>query len=141
MANAFILDHLIHADVKTAKAVFADLNQFSEHHPLFIKLEQTGPDSFIVKERMPFGPVKFTYNAQVINKPDSDEIVYIAHPFFIILTITFSFSAGEIPNTSKLKEHINIKGPGIFTYVLKNLIEKMHPKLIASINKKFGDHG
>ncbi|MBA3971809.1 MAG: SRPBCC family protein [Bacteroidetes bacterium] len=136
MANAFILDHIIHADVKAAKAVFADLNQFSEHHPLFVKLEQTGPDSFLVKERMPFGPIKFSYKAQVINKPESDEIVYIAHPFFIILTITFSFSAGEILNTSKLKEHIHIKGAGIFIFVLKSLIKKMHPKLITSINSK-----
>ncbi|HEY0031119.1 MAG TPA: hypothetical protein VGC65_10205 [Bacteroidia bacterium] len=134
MARTLLLDHIVHSDLKSTKAVFSDLRRFSEFHPLFIGIEETGNSTYIIKERMPFGGFPFKYKAVVIDNAEKNEVMYIAYPFFITLTITFAFSS-DGPDT-RIKESIHIKGPIIATDILRSLIGKMHPRVVADLNKK-----
>jgi hypothetical protein len=137
MARTLQLEHLIKTDPEKAKLIFEDFHQFSALHPLFVGLEQKDENHFIVEERMPVSTIKFKYKTTVIKNKERNEVIYIAYPFFLTLTITFIFLPGESAETCKMIETIEVKGPRIISDVLVSLIKKTHPQLIAKLNSKF----
>ena len=136
MARNIILEHIVNTNPQNAKSYFEDFRKFSALHPLFVGLEQTDETHFVIREKMPVTGIKFKYKATVINKKENNEVVYIAYPFFLTLTLSFVFHPGEKENTCKIIENIEVKGPIIVSDILMSLIKKMHPKLIAKLNSK-----
>lgn len=136
MARTFTLEHIVNTTPENTKEYFEDFRKFSALHPLFVGLEQVDATHFIIREKMPVTHIKFKYKATVINKKENNEVVYVAYPFFLTLTLSFVFHPGERENSCKIVEQVNIKGPIIVSDILKSLIKKMHPVLIEKLNSK-----
>lgn len=136
MARTLTLEHFVNTNLQNTKSYFEDFRKFSALHPLFVGLEQIDETHFIIREKMPLTGIKFKYKATVINKKENNEVVYIAYPFFLTLTLSFVFYEGETESSCKIIEKIHVKGPIIVSYILKSLIKKMHPQLIEKLNSK-----
>jgi len=136
MPRKFTLEHIVNTTPENAKGYFADFRKFSALHPLFVGMEQVDETHFIIREKMPVTHIKFKYKATVIHKKETNEVVYIAYPFFLTLTLSFVFHPGPTENSCKIIEQVNIKGPMIISDILKSLIKKMHPLLIEKLNSK-----
>ena len=136
MARTLTLEHIVNTNPENAKGYFADFRKFSALHPLFVGLEQVDETHFVIREKMPVTRIKFKYKATVINKKENNEVVYLAYPFFLTLTLSFIFHPGTTANSCKIVEKIEIKGPIIVSDILKILIKKMHPILIEKLNSQ-----
>ncbi len=133
MNKTITLEHTVNTSPENTQTHFSDFRKFSALHPLFVGLEQIDETHFIIREKMPVTGMKFNYKATVTTK--DNEVLYVAYPLFLTLTLSFVFSQGETENTCKIVETVHVKGP--FPGILTGLIKKMHPLLIAKLNASF----
>jgi hypothetical protein len=134
MGLSFVLHHSVKSDAEKVKSFFDNMEYFAEVHPLIQRATPTGPNQYLIRERMAFSFFKFNYKAD-ISVHHGNEVHYIAYPFFLVLTIKFKFVFLKEENATVITESIHIKGPTLVAHMLKVAVIYAHKKVVKRIKK------
>ena len=134
MPLSFVLHHSIKSRPERIQPFFEHMERFGDLHPLIKGVTQTGPNEYLIRERMAFSFFTFNYKATV-SVHNGNEVHYIAYPFFLTLTIAFKFSFLKAENHTVITESVHIKGPFIVAFILKAFVKKAHKKVVVNLKK------
>jgi hypothetical protein len=134
MGLSFVLHHTVKSDAEKVKSFFENMERFAEVHPLIQHATSTGPNQYVIRERMAFSFLKFNYKAEM-SRHQGNEVHYIAYPFFLVLTIKFKFVFLKEEQATVITESVHIKGPTIVARILKMAVTYAHKKVVRRIKK------
>jgi hypothetical protein len=112
-----------------------DLKVFGSLHPLIKHVKASGPNRYIITERMSgWGKIMppFKYTATVVEEKTGG-ITYDARPFIMKLIIHFTFE--ETGNITVVKEKVTIEGFKPFALILRKLVLKSHAKVFENLSR------
>lgn len=137
----FTLVFTVQAESQHVLPYLADMQLFSQAHPLISTFETLGKRSFIVHEIVPLGKFKIPFTYPVIVKVQSKMLtVFFKSVILKLISVQMSFEIEEQHHRCRVHETVQIKSFLPVGFILKMLITENHKVLFRNIEKAIQVH-
>ena len=112
----------------------SDMQKFVQVHPIISKIEETGPDNYLVYETLQLAwiPISFTYPVTVKQDAHRKEVEIRATVMkFTKIELKFVLKAEQ--DHTVVVEHIRIRSPFPVKYLMQRIFRKQHGLLFKNM--------